>query len=93
MKRNKLFLAVLLIAIANQSFAKELNIAEKTVVKPTCNPAGVPQCPAGLKPSCPKKYKPACVFIGTSYLPGCLADGQSNGTFNYHLDKIICDKP
>lgn len=97
MKGNKAFLILLIevffigLTISNECFA-EFKISEKGITVPSCTTVGEIQCPKGFKPSCPKQYKASCVFVGNKQHPACLADSADNTFFNYHLDKISCQK-
>jgi len=59
---------------------------------PGCTPVGQLHCPKGYNPACPKQYKASCVFVGGKQHPGCLADSPDTTAFQYHLDKITCNK-
>ena len=93
MRKNKLFLALLLTTLlmpVNMIKAKEKKGKEAAI--PSCTKTGDIQCPKGFKPSCPEQYKPLCIFVGTRHLPSCLADNPDNTVLTYNLDKITCKK-
>lgn len=89
MRKNKLFLAVLLLTLLIS--INITNAKENTGALPSCNKGEI-QCPKGFKPNCPEQYKPACIFIGTKHLPSCLANSPDTTVFSYNLDKISCKK-
>ncbi len=102
MKRFLNYLALVLLVsslatLPSFSFGKKKEIKEsipETIpgTKPTCDNAGKVGCSEGLQPLCPKDHKPSCVFVGTMYLPSCLANSSDNTFFSYKLNNISCGK-
>ncbi|MBI2996468.1 MAG: hypothetical protein HYY52_07185 [Candidatus Melainabacteria bacterium] len=84
MNKNLLISLALILLIAPRCFAK--------TQLPVCTQIGEIHCPKGFKPTCPKQYKPSCVFVGNMQLPACLADSYDDTAFDFHLDKISCQK-
>ena len=82
-------LLTVILSYQNPSCAKT---KEKPVPIASCDGSGQIGCPKGFKPNCPSQYTPSCIFVGTKYLPSCLADNADDTTFRYRLDKIVCKK-
>ena len=84
-----LILQISLLFLSNNCFGK---ITAKDTSQASCSNVGQLECPQGFRPNCPEQYTPSCVFVGTMYLPSCLASSADDTVFNYRLDKISCTK-